>query len=668
MTRCMLGACALVLCHGLAAQAAPAPVDAYAQRPAMIDVDLNPSGTRLAWIEDTGAGARIIIHDLAAKKDLRTVRAPASLTMHSIWWANDETALVLESGTQAVAGGGRETYEFYRWIALDAAGGDDRMLLMTGGDRQWVTGATLVRRHTSKPGKVFMSTLDFSATHYREEVGSRLRGGRQDSGWISNLYEVDLATGKGKPFENGTPYTEDWLTDASGEHVVRTEWNPKLDQYDINVKDGGGWRRIYRSGGCGRLGLVAFSADNTAVVARGALCQDARDKLYAVPLDGSAPRVLLEDPATDVSGVIRDPADEAVLGVTIGDDDEATRWLDPTAEKRAAGLKRTFKSSSVSLVGKSANGRRVVVLARSETQPPVYYYVDYDAKTADIINEEYPKLTGVALGKVSEFHYDARDKYPLLAYLTLPPAGGEKNLPLVVMPHGGPEARDYPGFDWLAQFIASRGYAVLQPQFRGSSGFGRAHADAGRHQWGLRMQDDVTDAVKAAIASGLADPAHVCIVGWSYGGYSALAGAAFTPDLYACAASIAGVSDLPEMLGYERVNAGSESNSLAYWKDHIGAASDPQVISRSPAHSATTIRAPILLLHGTDDTVVPIAQSRTMARALDAAKKPYEFVELPGDDHSLNASVTRVKMATELEKFLAKHLSAPAGAAQAAAN
>jgi dipeptidyl aminopeptidase/acylaminoacyl peptidase len=274
----------------------------------------------------------------------------------------------------------------------------------------------------------------------------------------------------------------------------------------------------------------------------------------------------------------------------------------------------------------------------------------------------------VALGPVREFPYPARDQYSLLAYLTLPPGASERNLPVVVLPHGGPESRDDPGFDWMTQFLASRGYAVFQPQFRGSSGFGAAHADAGRKQWGLRMQDDVTDGVKALIDQGIADPRRICIAGISYGGYAALAGATFTPELYACAASIGGVSDLPNMLGWVQKDLGKESNSLAYWRDHIGGTTDPQVVAKSPARFATAIRAPILLIHGTDDTTVPIDQARGMARALTAAGKKFELIELEGDDHYLSSSATRVRALRELERFLAIHLpdagaSSPAAAA-----
>jgi dipeptidyl aminopeptidase/acylaminoacyl peptidase len=225
-----------------------------------------------------------------------------------------------------------------------------------------------------------------------------------------------------------------------------------------------------------------------------------------------------------------------------------------------------------------------------------------------------------------------------------------------VLPHGGPETRDNNEFDWWSQFLASRGYAVLRPQFRGSKGFGDAFRRAGFRQWGRRMQDDLTDGVLAMIQQGVADPRRVCIVGGSYGGYAALAGAAFTPDLYKCAVSVNGVSDLPEMLGSVKVQNGAESDSVAYWRDNIGSPFDRRVIERSPALAADAIRVPILLMHGVDDTVVPIGQSESMARALEKRNKPFEFIRLPGEDHWLSRADTRLRVLTEIERFLREHL------------
>jgi dipeptidyl aminopeptidase/acylaminoacyl peptidase len=227
---------------------------------------------------------------------------------------------------------------------------------------------------------------------------------------------------------------------------------------------------------------------------------------------------------------------------------------------------------------------------------------------------------------------------------------------MVVLPHGGPESRDARAFDWLAQFLASRGYAVLQPQFRGSTGYGEAHRKAGYRQWGRLMQDDVSDGVKALIEQGIADPKRICIVGASYGGYAALAGAAFTPELYACAVSINGVSNLPAMLSFEETYSGKDSDSVSYWKDHIGSRTSPEVISRSPSRAAANVRAPVLLLHGVNDSVVPITQSREMATALKSLAKPYTLIELPGEDHWLSRSDSRTRVLTEMEAFLATHL------------
>jgi dipeptidyl aminopeptidase/acylaminoacyl peptidase len=637
--------------------AAPAPIEAFGQIPALIDVDISPAGTRLILLENDGSGSHLIISDLTEKKILRKITVPAGQKPRAVYWANDDTILISQSITRSLEPGGRDQNEWQRWSAVDVAGGTDRLMLMKEGAREWVTGAGLVRRQTATPGKIFMSSFDFSAAKYRSETGTRLAGGMKDSGWTSNLYEVDLANGDGRSLVSGTPFTEAWLVDESASRIVRSDWNTTQDRYEIKLKEGLGWKSLYAAAGCGRMSLVALTADNTGLITSGKLCGEERIKLWLFSFDGSPGKPLLEDAALDVEGVRLDPLDQQLQGAIFSGSEQAIRWIDAKAERRSAALQRTFASSHLSIVGRSSDYKRVVVLAENATHPPIYYLVDFNTKTADVINEKYPLLNGVKLGPVQEFHYEARDKYALMAYLTLPPDSAGKNLPTVILPHGGPEARDDSGFDWLAQFLASRGYAVLQPQYRGSSGFGRAHADAGRHQWGLRMQDDVTDGVRAIIDKGIADPERICIVGWSYGGYAALAGAAFTPELYRCAASIAGVSDLPVMLRQTAKSDGKESDSLAYWRDHIGSSTDPQVVAKSPARSATTIRAPILLMHGSEDTIVPIIQSQIMARALDAAHKEYSFVELPGDDHNLYTSAMRLRMLSELEKFLATRLA-----------
>jgi dipeptidyl aminopeptidase/acylaminoacyl peptidase len=634
------------------------PVAAFGQVPAVTDIDINPAGTHLAWIDGSGKLPRIVIFDLTAKREARSLNLPADSRPTSVYWANDATLISSVRMTYSHTGKDRDQRAWQRWFAIDVAGGSPRMLLaQPGSTLQWVTGSTLVRRQTARPGKIFLSSWDSSATQGRKETGTRIHRGRLDSNLTYNLFEVDLKSGDADLLERGTQFTEDWVADPTGKITVRSEWDPTREKFSIHAKDGSGWRQLYEAGRCGQLGKLRLNADNTAVVVRGSRCGEDRVKLWSLPLDGSAMTALVEDPASDVLNLFTDPVDDTVIAASFAGSDMAMRWLDPRAEKRRGGLIRSFGAEWVSILGRSSDGQRIVVKANYLAKPSVFHFVDFGAKRADIVNEEYPQLADVKLGTFRRFKYEASDKYPLMAYLTVPADTPEKNLPLIVLPHGGPESCDNPLFDYWPQFLASRGYAVIQPQFRGSSCFGKAHADAGRHQWGLRMQDDVTDVVHALTAQGIADPKRVCIVGWSYGGYAALAGAAFTPDLYACAVSIAGVSDLPLMVGYvDRMAQDEEDSRLDYWREHIGLVTDPQVIAKSPARAVRGVRSPILMIHGWGDTVVPIEQSRVMALALKDAGKKYELIELPGEDHNLENSEMRTRMLTELEKFLARNL------------
>jgi len=248
-----------------------------------------------------------------------------------------------------------------------------------------------------------------------------------------------------------------------------------------------------------------------------------------------------------------------------------------------------------------------------------------------------------------------------MGYLTLPPGRELKDLPLVVMPHGGPASRDYLEFNWRAQALASRGYAVFQPQFRGSDGFGEAHLQAGYGEWGRKMQTDLSDGVKHLVEEGMVDAERVCIVGASYGGYAALQGMVTEPGVYRCAVSIAGVSDLPAMLEAEARQRGSGTTSqnpvIRYWARFMGADSrrDSILQELSPARNVGSIQGPILLIHGRDDTVVPLNQSQIMDRALRSAGKETQLIILEGEDHWASYAPTRLAMLEATVAFLLEH-------------
>ncbi len=239
--------------------------------------------------------------------------------------------------------------------------------------------------------------------------------------------------------------------------------------------------------------------------------------------------------------------------------------------------------------------------------------------------------------RATVINYKARDGKELTGYLTAPAAADPKaKLPLVLMPHGGPEMRDSLSFNPWVQYLVARGYAVFQPNFRGSAGFGRAFAESGYGEWGRKMQDDLTDAVKTLVDQGPVDPARMCIVGASYGGYAALAGAALTPDLYKCAVSIAGISDLEDFIGWRKRNWGSDSEGYTYWLKAIGDPDKDEARLRevSPLAQAGRIKIPLLLIHGNEDFIVPIAQSKAMKKALDKTGRKTELITLKDEGHS----------------------------------
>jgi dipeptidyl aminopeptidase/acylaminoacyl peptidase len=258
-------------------------------------------------------------------------------------------------------------------------------------------------------------------------------------------------------------------------------------------------------------------------------------------------------------------------------------------------------------------------------------------------------LGNQSLGPASTFRYKARDGLSIEAVLTLPKGRDPKNLPLILMPHGGPEARDSANYDWWVQFLASRGYAVVQPNYRGSTGYGDDFQKAGDGEWGRKMQDDLNDAVADLATKGMIDPKRVCIVGASYGVYAAMRGAQRDGAKFRCAISYAGVSDLNGMLNYDgRFLYGNTARDS--WKE-----SAPDLKEVSPINHAADFSAPILIMHGKKDLRVPLSQSKRMADRLRIAGKPIDYVEQPLGDHYFSREADRIQFLEVMEAFLKKH-------------
>jgi dipeptidyl aminopeptidase/acylaminoacyl peptidase len=291
--------------------------------------------------------------------------------------------------------------------------------------------------------------------------------------------------------------------------------------------------------------------------------------------------------------------------------------------------------------------------------PPGYYIYQTEKRGIELIGAERQALLAATRPRAAVISYTARDGKELTGYLTAPAGADAKaKLPLVLMPHGGPEMRDTMTFDPWVQYLVARGYAVFQPNFRGSAGFGRTFAESGYGEWGRKMQDDLTDGVKTLVDQGVADAARVCIVGASYGGYAALAGAALTPELYKCAVSISGISDLDDFIGWRKRNWGSDSEAYTYWLKAIGNPDKDEARLRevSPLTRAASIKIPILLIHGSSDFIVPIAQSKAMKKALEKSGRKTELITLENEGHSYWSADNEKLTMTAVDNFLWQHL------------
>ena len=340
------------------------------------------------------------------------------------------------------------------------------------------------------------------------------------------------------------------------------------------------------------------------------------------------------------------------LGAAYVEDRLTYDFVDPGMGAHFKGVNRFFGDErSVSIFDVDEAQNRFVALVSGPRDPGQFVFYDKQAKRLSVLGSKLPKLEQDRLGKASALRVKTRDGATITAYLTAPP--GEAPGPLVVYPHGGPEYRDHLAWDRWVQILAAQGWWVLQPNFRGSSGYGRSFVEAGNRRWGDRMQEDLEDAVAHVLSLGKADPRRVAILGSSYGGYAALIGAVRRPDLYRACVSVCGVTDLPVILAHERKE---DAESFDYWRTKIGdPATDKAMLeAASPARRAGGISCPVLLIHGVQDSVVPVEQSRIMVRALQKVGREHRFIEVQGAGHADWDDATDEIIVGEVVAFIKK--------------
>ena len=636
-----------------ATPAAPPPVAAFARLPAVQQAEISPDGLRIAILGGSFDQRQIVISPVDGQQ---FVTIPlGAVDVNAIRWAGDgflvATVRVYDSRTNF--GDGRVySYNLQRDLVFDMAGNIKGMLLDGVSWAGFAINRPILGDVAGDKPAVVMQGLDLGAT-----AGDNFSRFEKKDALVAALYRVDVATGKGRMTERGNPATNFFAVDRAGEARVRQDSDKGMTSLFARRKGTQGWTLIDRS-------------ESMAPSVRFMGYSDSEDAIYLATGSETGIRILrrnLADGSQSDIGPVRPAAAPGLLwdrhtdtptSIVGGLDRPEYQWLDARLGAVHARMSRALKGRDVHLLNWSRDRARFIVRGDSPSQPPLWLLYDATTNQLSPIGEEYPELTGWTPGVTTWHSFKASDGFEMGAYLTLPAGAGPGSpAPLIVMPHGGPVSRDDFQFDWWEQFLVSRGYAVLKPQFRGSGGFGLDYVEAGYGEWGGKMQSDLIDAI-AAVADKGVDPARACIVGASFGGYSALHGATVRSDRYRCAISVNGVSDLRTMIGHSKIYFGGESETVRYFRDVIGDTRVEQaaVDAASPYRRAGAKTAPILLIHAVNDTTVPLQQSQLMESALKTAGSPYQFLLLDGDDHYLSSAKSRQQMLEASEAFLARYL------------
>ncbi len=642
LIRACAAAVAACLCSVSASFAQPLPASAYSRLPAMTEPAISPDGSRIAALEHSADGSFVVIRDAS---DFTVVGAvnTGEYKPRDTRWAGDGHVILIFTTTSRLPGV-RGPIEFAIPMAINA---DDLSMqqLMRPTDRDMPT-----RIQTN------MASIKGVDPDSLYPLLAELNNDNE-----IDLFVVDPANDRRERVGRGAANTVDWVVDARGEPIARMDWADRTNRVEVRVRDDGGFYPIVWEQTVDIPEVSMIGPDGQGNLIMGLRLPDVgRYGLYPLSMEtGRLGEAILLDEEYDIGGARVDPYTNRVIGGVVYGDTSSTTWFDPEMAEIQALFDSSLGGATADILSWSKDRSRLVLSVSTGEAPTIYYVFDRTQGTLKPVQSEYPEVYAAGAAPRLPILYRARDDVQIPAYLTIPD-DLEQPAPLVVLPHGGPESLDVGGFDWLAHFIASRGYAVLQPNFRGSEGFGDAWRDAGRGGWGTGvMQHDVTDGVDALVEAGIADPDNVCIVGASYGGYAALAGAVFTPDLYRCVAAFAPVTDLNRMISYERDTSGAFSYVLDYWRTVMGGdvnAQSSQLSDISPINHTDAVRAPILLIHGRDDSVVPIAQSRRMESALQSAGADVQLIDMDSGDHWLSTEETRRQMLEAIETFLAEHM------------
>ncbi len=651
MFRVILGGLVAVLLGGgaFAAPQPPPPVEDYGRMPAMAHVTLSPAGQRYAFVETLGGKSRLVIAD-TNNHVLQAYRVGA-LKMEGLRWAGEDHLLLFTSVTANLVDFRVEKNELAAVVVVSAVQNKAFSVFQTPVQTKVATAVFGTYGSAEIDGHWYGF---FGGLTYNRQTLALVRPNPRDGFYRPDLYKVDLDTGAISLAASGQEQISGWLVSRQGKVAARLLYNQTTGAWRLYPSDWGGEELAKGTAPIHDVSIAGFGRTAGEVLLESGGAE--HDVLQEISLaDGQVK-------ATYDADKVGAPLYDRTTGLWVGetyesDDARSSKFYAPEQEAKLSAALRVFPKLITRLISYSADFNRMILFTEGGDDSGTYWIVDIARHTAQMLGCPYPTIVAAHVGPVRWVGYKAADGLAMKGVLTLPPGRAARNLPLVVMPHGGPEAHDMPGFHYWAQAFAARGYAVWQPNFRGSDGSGNAFRDAGYGQWGRKMQTDISDGVSELVRQGLVDPKRACIVGASYGGYAALAGVTLQHGLYRCAASYGGVADLDRMLDFETQRTGDFSATMRFWKKFMGAKTSggSGLGEISPDRLADQADSPILLIHGVDDTVVPIDQSQAMERALKRAGKPVELVTLPGADHWLLEEPARIAMVKATVAFVLAH-------------
>lgn len=642
---CLLGAPSNATGQTLAADAA-----AFGSREAVEAPDLSADGSSVVYITPTaGGGSVAVVGKFDTGKFTQVVSSDGAA--NKLRWCNFVSAtrsvcLITGLDKEAVS----EIISFSRLLSVNVDGSNPKQLGQSESFydaylRQF--DASVVDWLQGMDNKVLLERQ-----YVPEEFKLNTRLVRTKTGLGVDL--VDTATLKSIPVEQPREGASNYMSDGLGN--VRLMMVPGASNsgmltgqisYFYRTAGSRDWSPLFTVANASIPDFEPLAIDATIDSLYALKKQSGRYALYAIRLDGSLAETLVaENPRVDINDVVRLGDGQKVIGYTYSEDMTERVYFDPEFKALARSLSKALPNSpNVEFADASRDGRKLLIFASSDNDPGRYYLFDRDKKSLTPAMIARPRLEGRTFAKVTPVKIAGSAGVAIPGYLTVPPGKEAKNLPAIVLPHGGPSARDVWGFDWLAQFLAALGYAVLQPQYRGSSGFGDAWLNEnGFRNWRTSI-GDITDSAKWLAAQGIADPKRLAIVGWSYGGYAALQSAATEPSLYKAVIAIAPVTDLGML---------KEDYRNFTIRDLVAkeVGSGPHVAEGSPLRRAAEITVPVLLIHGTLDNNVRIAHSQKMDAALKAAGKQSELLTFAGLDHQLDNSTARTEMLTRIGELL----------------